>query len=49
MALFRDAVKVLEQVSFLKTNVTIEEARTLLSVPDQAIKNMFLTSLVEKM
>ena len=45
---FRDAVKVLEQVSFLKTNVTIEEARTLLSVPDQAIKNMFLTSLVEK-
>lgn len=45
---FRDAVKVLEQVSFLKKNATISEIRTLLSVPDQAIKNMFLTSLVEK-
>lgn len=45
---FRDAVKVLEQVSFLKKNATVSEIRALLSVPDQAIKNMFLTSLVEK-
>lgn len=45
---FRDAVKILEQVSFLKTNVTISEIRTLLSVPDQAIKNMFLKALIEK-
>lgn len=45
---FRDAVKILEQVSFLKKNATVQEIRALLSVPDQAIKNMFLTALAEK-
>ncbi|MEK7060879.1 MAG: DNA polymerase III subunit gamma/tau [Patescibacteria group bacterium] len=45
---FRDAVKLLEQVSFSKPSATIDEVRALLSVSDQSTKELFLTALLEK-
>lgn len=45
---FRDAVKLLEQVSFSKTSVTIDDVRRLLSVSDTAIQDSFIHLLSKK-
>ncbi|MEK7577647.1 MAG: DNA polymerase III subunit gamma/tau [Patescibacteria group bacterium] len=45
---FRDAVKLLEQVSFFHADVTLEDVRTLLSVSDSATQTAFIKALAEK-
>lgn len=45
---FRDAVKLLEQVSFHKGKITVEVVRTLISLSEESILAKFFESLVKK-